>query len=134
MDYQHIYIDYSVASYHHNREAVKSRNLNEINNGLGLELDNGSLRKMVGFYKNSRHKTSIYGLVGYTPFKFDNFKFGVIGGGLTGYSKYVVPAGGLLGTYQFNDFGLNVTVVPSAKILNHKIQGFTGLQIRYRLK
>lgn len=135
MDYQpDLYLNYSVASYHHDREAVKRRNLNEINNGLGLERDSGNFRQMVGGYKNSRHKTSIYALVGYTPLKFDNFKLGVVGGGLTGYAYTVVPAGGLLGTYQFNNFGINITVVPDAKIGKHNLKGFTALQLRYRLK
>lgn len=134
IDNNDIYINYSVAAYHHDREAVKSRNLNEINNGLGLERDSGNFRQMIGGYKNSNSKTSVYALVGYTPLKFDNFKFGVVGGGLTGYGYPITPAGGLFGTYQFNNFGVNITIVPDAHIGKHKIYGFTGLQLRYILR
>lgn len=129
------YMDQNVGSYHFDRQAVKDLNFSENNPGLGIERDNGDHRQMAGFYKNSERNPSVYGLYGYTPFHLgDNFKAGIIGGGVTGYKMPIAPVAGLIGTYQGKNLGVNVTVVPDAKVGENRAYGFTGVQLRYPFK
>ena len=137
MDFlDNLYLNANLKAYHFNRDAGKR--LNETNPGLGLEYEKGDLRTFLGQYKNSIGKKSRYGLLGYTPLKaktsLGDFSAGVIGGGITGYGMPLAPALGLLGTYQKGNFGLNLTVVPSASVDGKKAYGFAGLQARYKLK
>lgn len=132
------FLDGSVAAYHFNRDAVKQQNLNENNKGFGLEHDSGKWRQMLGYYDNSYNKHSNYALLGYTPLKYDTsigqFKLGGVGGLISGYPNApIVPAAGLLATYQNGRFGANLMAVPSASNNGQNGYGFAGLQLRYKL-
>lgn len=129
-----IYLNQNVGAYHFDREAVKELGLNENNPGLGIERDSGDFRQMVGAYRNSERNNSVYGLVGYTPFQAGDFKAGVMAGGVTGYELPVTPVAGLIGSWQGKNLGVNVTVVPDAKVGDHKAYGFTGVQLRHNFK
>ena len=126
------YINQNLAAYHWERDAVKKYNLNENNPGIGFERDYGLSRLMVGGYKNSDRKNSLYALLGYTPVEINNLKAGVFGGGVTGYDRPVIPAAGLLFSYQGKDLGANVMLTPNVPRQN--IHGFAGLQLRYPIK
>jgi hypothetical protein len=129
MDY---FLDQNQAAYHFDRKAVAEKNLNESNPGIGLEREDGDWRQMVGVYKNSDRKNSVYGLVGYTPVHAGGFSAGVFGGGVTGYETPVQPAGGLLMTYQGKNMGVNLTAIPNVPSKN--VYGFIGLQLRYAME
>jgi hypothetical protein len=129
------YLNQNVSAYHLDRKAVKENNYNENNPGIGYEheSEDGKWRQMVGAYKNSTNKNSAYGLIGYTPIQSGDFSAGVFGGAVTGYEKQPVrPAAGILFTYQGDDIGANVTVVPNVPSKN--IHGFIGLQLRYAME
>lgn len=132
------YLDANIAAKHWDRDATKDLNLNERNPGIGLEHDSGDWRQMVGQYKNSMNKNSIYALLGYTPFQTETLlgklKAGIIGGGITGYDMPVAPAAGLLATLDRGNYGVNFTAVPDASINGKKAYGFLGAQLRYKLK
>ena len=131
-----LYLDQNLAAYHWDRNAVKEKNFNEVNPGLGIEYDNGKWRGMLGNYLNSMRGNSNYGLLGYTPIikntDYGTFKAGMIGGGVTGYDLPIAPVAGLLGSYQNGKFGLNLMAVPDAEIGGKKAYGFAGLQARYK--
>lgn len=127
------YFDANLASYHWGREDVAQNNLNETNPGIGIERETGEWRQMAGFYLNSIRRTSSYALLGYVPFHTDNLNFGVIGGVVTGYFVEVVPAAGVMATFQFSDIGVNIIAVPNAHVMHKDVNGFVGLQLRYKL-
>lgn len=127
------YLDVNLASYHWGREDVTQNNLNEINPGIGIEHDTGEWRQMVGVYLNSIRRASTYALLGYTPFRTDTLSLGVVGGVVTGYFIEVAPAVGLIATLQFSDIGVNIIAVPNAHVMHKDVNGFVGLQVRYKL-
>jgi hypothetical protein len=105
--------DYAVAtltSYHFDRDA----GYNERNFGLGLERSFGDASVSAGYWNNSRSKTTLYGLFGYTPWHLGPVKLGAAVGGVTGYNcgAHVCPAGALL--VQNDWFNLAVTPVAVA--------------------
>lgn len=133
------YISNSVASYHLDRDKKEKKDYNEANHGLGIEIKDGDLTYMLGQYKNSFRKNSNYGLIGYQPLKAETrlgkLALGLLGGGITGYPiGDVVPAAGLMGSYENGRFGLNLIATPGVKIGDTEIDGFLGLQGKYKLK
>jgi hypothetical protein len=130
-------IDQNISSYHWNRDNKEKNNYNEINPGIGLEYKDGDMRYMIGNYLNSLNQNSNYLLAGYTPVNklsdLGRFSAGVVGGGITGYPTGVVtPAAGLLGSYENGKFGLNLLAVPNVKISGKDVDGFLGIQSRYK--
>jgi hypothetical protein len=130
-------IDQNISSYHWNRDNQKKNNYNEINPGIGLEYKDDDMRYMIGNYLNSLNKNSNYMLAGYTPINklsdLGKFSAGVVGGGITGYpTGDITPAAGLLGSYENGKFGLNLLAVPNVKITGKDVDGFLGLQSRYK--
>lgn len=128
------YLNVNLASYHFSRDAVEKQSLSEINPGIGIERDAGGLRQMVGVYRNSIRRTSVYALAGYVPLRIDRLRMGVVGGAITGYEIPVAPAVGLLASLQFNHYGVNIIIVPDAHVLRKEVHGFAGLQFRCKLK
>ena len=124
------YITQNVTSYHLNRK----KNRNENNYGVGYEEKDGDYSKMLGGYRNSFDKNSLYALAGYTPYHLGNSDLGVFGGLVSGYAKTPIPALGLLWQYQNGDYGTNVSVVPPVKINGRKMDGFVGWQLKKLLK
>jgi len=126
------YLDVSVAAYHWNRKATVDNDFNEINAGVGFTRDVGDERWMAGFYKNSVRKYSTYVLYGYTPIKVGEVKIGFVVGGITGYQYMIVPAAGLLLTYQPScNLGINLLATPNFP--KNNVYGFLGLQLRFKL-
>lgn len=94
----------------------------ETNLGLGLE-QGDTTRRIVGFYKNSLCRTSVY--LGWTwqPLQSANWRLGVVGMGVTGYEDPVTLGAGLALTYA----GLgNVIWFPNKK--GNFGNGVIGLQ------
>ena len=133
-----LYLDANIGSYHWNRNNVAKHNLQEINPGIGIEKDFGLLRGMLGYYKNSIGRHSNYAILGYTPLIYDSFigefKLGGLAGVLSGYNIPIAPAIGFLGTYQKNNFGINLIATPSVTFGDDEAYGFAGLQARYKFK
>lgn len=131
------YLDRNIRAYHLDRAKKDLMDYNEVNPGLGIEHDSGDWRQMFGQYKNSLRGNSNYALLGYTPLHYDtpygNFKFGGVVGGVTGYPLMpVVPAAGLLGTYDYGKFGANLIATPTVTVNGNQVDGFLGLQGRYK--
>ena len=126
------YLDINLASYHFSRAQVAQQDMNEVNPGIGIERESGAWRQMGGVYRNSLRRTSAYLLAGYSPVRVGSFSLGVFGGAVTGYEVLVAPAAGLIASLQFARVGLNLTVVPDAHIMHKQVDGFAGLQMRYR--
>lgn len=136
---KNLYLNQSLSAYHWNRDKKEKQDYNETNPGYGVEYQDGDMRYMIGQYLNSLRKNSNYGLAGYMPLRMDTgigrFRAGVVGGGITGYPTGVVtPAAGLAGAYENGNFGLNVMAVPNAKIGNTNVDGFMGIQAKYKMK
>lgn len=125
------YLNINLAARHFDRAATERLDLNEINQGVGLERDLGTIRYLGGFYKNSDRITSAYVLVGYTPFQTQHVKFGMTGGMVSGYSRSLMPAISLLTSVQFGKVGVNLYIVPSVRSMN--VYGFASAQLRYLL-
>jgi hypothetical protein len=71
----------------------------EQNLGLGLEQGRES-KRIVGFYKNSLCRTSVYAGMTYQPLQFANWRLGVVGIGVTGYEDPITLGAGLALTYD----------------------------------
>lgn len=127
------YLDINLASYHLAREDVARRDLNESNPGIGIGRDAGDWRQMAGIYLNSIRRTSTYALVGYMPLHIGRLNIGIVGGVVTGYLVDVAPAAGLIATLQFERIGINIIAVPNARVMHKEVNGFAGLQVRYKL-
>jgi hypothetical protein len=128
------YIDQNIAAHHFDRKAVDELHLNENNPGLGYEhVDPESgIRTLIGAYRNSIRKNSIYALMGYSPLRAGDFSAGIVAGGVTGYDRPVAPAVGGLLSYDGPDYGANVVLVPNVPSKN--VYGYAGLQMKYKLK
>lgn len=124
---------------HFNREAVIDDNLSEDNPGLGVERSNGEWRLMAGVYRNSIRQDTVYGLVGYTPWRIglpsqSNLSLGAAAGLLTGYQNTqkgypIIPAGGVLLAWDTPyHFGLNLFLVPT--LASFQVQGFAAAQLK----
>lgn len=126
------YINVNVAAYHFNREATKTYNFNEINPGIGMEFSDRNGGYMVGTYKNSIYRQSVYALVSYTPIHVSNVDIGVVAGGVTGYEYApIVPAIGVLVTMKYKKVGINLMLVPEVQSI--EAYGFAGLQLSYKM-
>lgn len=134
---KNLYLNRSLTAYHWDRDKKNRLDYNETNPGVGLEYKDGDKRYMIGQYLNSLRKNSNYALMGYTPFHANTgigrFSAGIVGGGITGYPLAdVVPAAGLLGTYENGDFGVNAMAVPTVKVGKDTVDGFLGIQSKYK--
>ena len=128
------YLSFNLASYHLDRADAARQNLSEFNPGIGIERESGEWRQMAGVYRNSIRRTSLYALAGYIPLHSGRLSFGLVGGAVTGYQIPIAPAVGLIASLQFDRFGLNLIMVPDAHVMHKEVNGFAGLQVRYRLR
>jgi hypothetical protein len=51
-----LYLNQNISAYHWNRDKKEKMDYNEVNPGIGLELQDGDMRYMVGNYLNSLRK------------------------------------------------------------------------------
>ena len=126
------YLNLNVSAYHFDRAAVKSYHMNEENYGAGLHYTSGDVGVMGGMYTNSILNPSWYVLATYTPLQVEGLKFGVIGGGVTGYKMAtVIPAVGLFAKFDIGDYGINLIATPDVK--KYAVYGFVGVQVSFKL-
>lgn len=124
-------LNINLHAHHWSREAVKKYDLNEVNPGIGLEFQDGSIRKMVGVYKNSDRRYSAYALLGWMPVKIGPVDVGVFGGVVTGYAKPYEPAAGMIASIELTKkVNLNITAVPT--IEEYRVFGFCAFQLAYK--
>lgn len=83
----------------------------ETNPGLGLE-DGGTFRRIVGFYKNSLCRTSVYMGSTYQPLRYGPVRLGGVVLAVTGYEDPVTLGAGLTLTYTD---AVNVIWLPNKK-------------------
>ena len=109
--------------------------MTEENPGVGLHFTDGDHHKMIGVYRNSIRRTSVYALYAWTPIDLGRVHVGAIGGVggvVTGYKIPYAPAAGLFTMINITDkINLNVTVVPT--IRNRGVYGFAGFQLNVKL-
>lgn len=131
------YLDVNVTSYHFNQ----LRNFNSANIGLGFEnIVSNDYRYLIGIYRNSFYKESVYALMGYTPFKYSlgdvQNDIGVVGGVVSGYKQQtgmdLTPMAAFFMSSEYKNFGVNITVIPTMRALH--TTGFAGFQLKYKLR
>ena len=126
------WVDFNVAAHHWNREETHKYNYNENNYGVGYEYQENQKIFMIGFYKNSLYRNSTYGLVGLMPLHTDHVSAGAVIGYVAGYQVApIIPAAGLLVSFNQKNVGINLIAVPTAHSL--KASGFLGLQFKIKL-
>jgi hypothetical protein len=126
-------VDVNLTAHHWNRTDVAQQHLNEFNPGVGLHFTDGNYHKLIGVYKNSYKKLSVYGLLAWTPIKVSSVSVGPFAGVVTGYSAPYKPAAGLyLIAPITKKYELIVTAVPTIKTQNFKCYGFAALQLNVK--
>lgn len=92
-----------------------AQHCNSITTGLGYEhSQSGKWRYQLGFYRNSGCRWSTYISEAWLPLKWGNWHGGLIAGAVTGYSSPILPAGGLVASYEPGKYGLNIIFIPPA--------------------
>ncbi|MBS1992568.1 MAG: hypothetical protein JSS83_18750 [Cyanobacteria bacterium SZAS LIN-3] len=109
--FKNAWVDVNGVSYHFKRNPKH----NERNWGVGLEFpvsDRSTV--LVGTYNNSNWRQSNYVWYEYTPWHIGPVKFGLMGGGVTGYRSgmNVMPVAGLAFTGGSDRVGFNIVCLP----------------------
>ena len=99
-------------SYHlHDRPNGKA--WNQLNAGVGLRQDwRAGLSTQAGVYRNSLGRSSLYGLVDYTPLALGPLRMGGFAGLVTGYSPELRGMGGALARLQGERASLTLRAMP----------------------
>jgi len=88
---------------------------NLVTPGLGYEHPiTDKWRLSVGGYNNSGCKPSYYAAGAYLPLHMGDWKLGVLGGAVSGYSAPILPVGALIAAYEPGLVGLNLILIPPA--------------------
>lgn len=123
-----LWVDFNLHAHHFNRKDVAEQNLNEVNPGIGLRFVDGEYHKLIGAYKNSDRKTSVYALMAWTPIGTDSVRIGAVAGAVTGYDTPYKPAAGLYVAARITkSISLNITLVPTVR--SFQCYGFAGFQL-----
>ncbi len=88
---------------------------NSTTTGLGYEHSQSeNWRSQIGFYRNSNCRWSAYAAEAWMPVYLQsiNVRLGVLGGVVTGYGSAVLPAGGLVTSFEFKKWKLNLITIP----------------------
>lgn len=89
------------------------KHCNSFTSGLGVERPiSGTLRYALGFYDNSNCRWSSYAAVAWLPLTLGNWRGGTISGLVTGYRDTILPAAGVVFSYERPRWGLNLIVIP----------------------
>jgi predicted porin len=126
-----LWIDTGFATWHFDSD----KDLNGSNPGVGLEYRfNGATAVTAGRFFNSDRVHSRYAGVIWQPYALGPVRLGVVAAAFDGYPK--MRGGGWfaalipVATVEFEDFGLNVGVIPSYK---NRLYGGVSLQLKFRL-
>ena len=107
----------------HSRDRDK---YNEKNYGIGYRVEKDNTAFQVGYYKNSEHNQTYYGMVDYYVFN-NEVKAGVFVAAVTGYANFSV-AGGFVFSTDVGPFTPRLRVVPAVG----SYTGVIGLEIGVR--
>jgi hypothetical protein len=114
----------TLASYH-----FQTRNLNEFNPGLGVEVPYAAVRFVGGEYRNSFERTSWYAGATWTPWRIGPARVGIIGGAITGYTRHpVLPM--VLPTLQIEGSAVGANLYYAPRIKDGS--SVVGLQVKFR--
>lgn len=126
--FDEFWIDLNLHAHHWNRTDVREQNLNEVNPGIGLRFVDNNFHKLIGVYKNSVRKTSVYALMAWTPLGTESVRIGAVAGAVTGYAKPYVPAAGAYVVVKpIKNISVNITMVPTVRSI--QCYGFAGFQL-----
>ena len=89
---------------------------NRFTRGIGYEHQlSKKTRLAVGYYDNSNCDDSFYVAGAWLPLRVSDWKLGVMGGVVSGYSNAILPAGGLIFAYEpEKKVGFNIIFIPPA--------------------
>ncbi len=118
-----VWLSASVASYHTDR----SKDYNESNPGIGLEVSKGNHAAGLGTYENSYYQQTVYLTYSYRPMHLGKVSVGGFVGLATGYESPFI--GGAVVSYEGKRFGGNLLIVPPVEDRS----GVIGLQLKWRL-
>lgn len=114
----------SLTSYH-----FDSSGHNQHNYGVGLEQPwNEEWSLIVGEYRNSEYRTTVYAGATWKPWHAGDFKFGFAGGAATGYLSHPVPLLVPTGSWERGRVGANLFYAPHVK----DAPGVIGLQAKFK--
>ena len=113
-----------------------NKGLRNANPGLGIEYQiDEKLALTAGRFMNSDSAHSNYLGAYYQPMRFDNFKFGIVGGVFNGYPKAFdggwFPAVIPVLSWESHQLGVNVMLVPPLK---DRLYGAVSFQLKYRFE
>ena len=113
-----------------------NKGLRNANPGLGIEYQiDEKLALTAGRFMNSDSAHSNYLGAYYQPMRFDNFKFGIVGGVFNGYPKAFdggwFPAVIPVLSWESHQLGMNVMLVPPLK---DRLYGAVSFQLKYRFE
>lgn len=83
----------------------------EFNPGLGIEHEH----LVYGGYRNSLCRASFYLGARWQPFRYESWRFGFLGMGVTGYEDPVTLGAGMAFSYEPGEWGANIVWVPNKK-------------------
>jgi hypothetical protein len=90
-----------------------ARHCNSFTKGIGVEKVLSENRRLsIGAYDNSNCNTSTYAAAAWTPLHLGSVHLGVIGGLVTGYRVPLLPAGGMVASFERRTWGVNVIGIP----------------------
>lgn len=93
----------------------KGHNYNWFTAGAGFEKEiKNNWRAAGGFYLNSNRAWSTYLAGVWLPLRYENWRGGIIAGGVTGYQHRVTPVAGIATSYEMRGYGINLIVIPPA--------------------
>jgi hypothetical protein len=99
-----------VRSYH-----VDRRGQEEWNFGAGLERRySAAWAGGIGAYRNSSGDASLYAVAAYSAFQRGSWRFGAVGGVVSGYEPDACVLGGLMASVEGKRMGVNLIFVPGA--------------------
>ena len=113
-----------------------NKGLRNANPGLGIEYQiDEKLALTAGRFMNRDSAHSSYLGAYYQPMRFDNFKFGIVGGVFNGYPKAFdggwFPAVIPVLSWESHQLGMNVMLVPPLK---DRLYGAVSFQLKYRFE
>lgn len=132
----HLFVDIGVRAYHFNRELTASKDLNEDTPGLGMRSVQERTQYMLGAYRNSIRRMSVYALAEYDVVgagSRDSARIGGVAGLVTGYAVPIAPVFGVRATIPMTEtVGITLTAVPSVKTAEFQSYGFIAIQLYIR--
>lgn len=123
-------IGFGFASKHQNKYSHTGLEYNEQNVGFSYEHRHQSYSHTVGYYRNSVHRNTFYGAVGYRILEVGKWSVTPVAGLFTGYKTTVTA--GALGVIQYDvtaRYALQFVFVPP---IANEVHGVVALGLKYK--